>query len=227
MIMKKKTNVTKGLIAATFLITIITLLTTVNACASNRVLFIAKGDDLDLAGTTNLIIGRIKFGEGDEPPSVKAVFHQRIYDESGEKVYAMTGMLKDGSLLQTDFCFYCPIFKSWWINVWFVMGEGVFKTTDTNYNLVYRNSFPITMPNTEGEYVSAPMLMFLSPTAEYCLEDPGTYPPGEHPEVFTDPEGAWGLVAVLWNVSIPMDVGFGYGILPIGPISYLTKSWGI
>ena len=225
MIVKKKSNVTKGLFAATFLITIITLLTTVNACVSNRVLFIAIGDDLDLDGTTNIIIGSIN--KGDEPPTVKAAFYQRICDESGKNVYTMTGMLKDGLVLSTDFYFFCPISNAYVIHVWMVMGNGVFKTTDTNYNVVYRNMFPITMPNTEGEYVSAPMLMFLIPTAEYCLEDPGTYPPGEYPEVFVDPEGAWVLVAALWDVGIPMDMGFGDGILPIGPISYLSYSWGI
>ena len=121
MIVKKKSNVTKGLIVATFLITIITLLTTVNAYASNRVLFIAKGEDLDLAGTTNFIIGRIN--EGDESPSVKAVFHQRIYDESGKEVYAMKGILKEGLLQTKYYYFFCPIFEVWFINVWLVMGE--------------------------------------------------------------------------------------------------------
>ena len=220
MIVKKKSNVTKGLVAATFLITIITLLTTVNACFSNRVLFIAIGDDLDLDGTTNIIMGSIN--KGDEPPSVKAAFYQRINDE-----YTMTGILKNGLVLSTDFYFLCPISGAYVIHVWMVMGEGVFKTSDTNLSLIYRNIFPITMPNTEGEYVSAPMLMFLSPTAEYCLDDPGTYPPGEYPEVFVDPEGPWVLVAALCDVGIPGNVGFGDGILPIGPISSLTFSWGI
>ena len=220
MIVKKKSNVTKGLFAATFLITIIALVTTVNAYPSNRVLFIAKGDDLDLAGTTNFIIGRIKFGEGDELPSAKAVFHQRIYDESGKEVYAMKGMLKEGLLQTKNYCFF------WFINVWFVMGEGVFKTTDTSYNLIYRNWFPITMPNTEGEYVPTPMVMLLSPTAEYCLLDPGTTPPGPDNPVLTNPEWhAWVLTAVLCGIIV--ETPLGPTELPIGPVSYLTKSWGI
>jgi hypothetical protein len=219
--MKKKLKMTKPLIAATFLITIFALVSTVSACGSNRVLFMAIGDDLDL-NATDLIVGKID--QRDEPPSVKAVFHQRIYDESGKKVYAMNGMLTEGLLLQTDFCFYCPIFQVWFINVWFVMGEGRFKTTDTDLDLLFRRTFPITMPNTGGKYVSAPMLMFLSFTAEYYAYDPTVIPPGPENPVLILPEGGWALAAVLWDVGIPMDVGFGYGILPIGPVAFLTRS---
>lgn len=194
MIVKKKSKVTKGLIAASFLIAIIALITPVNAWHPNRIFFLATGDDLDLPRTKNFIMGNIK------STSVSAVFYQRISDESGEKVYAMMGILTDGLLQTKYYYFFCPIFMVWFINVWLVMGEGLFKTTDTNYDLVYRNWFPITMPNTEGEYVPVPMLMMLSPTAQYCLKDPGEYPPGslENP-VLTDPElHAWVLVAVLW-----------------------------
>jgi len=103
------------------------------------------------------------------------------------------------------------------------MGEGLVKTTDTDFFVFFRNSFPIFLPNTGGKYVSAPILMFLSPTAEYCEEDPAKYPPGsdENP-IHKDMEG-WVLAAVIWDVGIPMDVGFGYGMLPVGPVSYLTK----
>jgi hypothetical protein len=59
--------------------------------------------------------------------------------------------------------------------------------------------------------------MWLSFTGEYCLEDPGTYPPGTHPPVFIMPEGGWVLAAVMWYVPEFGDV------IPIGPISYLTK----
>ncbi|MFX0007011.1 MAG: hypothetical protein ACFFA7_07135 [Promethearchaeota archaeon] len=142
-------------------------------------------------------------------------------------MYTMLGMLTAGLILQTDFCFYCPVFQVWFINVWFVMGEGVFKTTDTNYNLLFRRSFLITMPNTESEYVPVPMLMFLSTTAEYCEYDPSVIPPGAENPVLVLPEGGWALAAVLWDVGIPMDVGFGYGILPVGPVSYFTRVIGL
>jgi len=220
MIVKKKSKVTKALIAVSFLIGIIAIVTPVMAADSNRLLIMAKGDDLDLPGATNFILGKIEFGGGGELPSVQAVFHQKIYDESGEKVYAMKGMLKDGLLLQTDYYFYCPVFEVWFINVWWVMGEGLVKTTDSDIVVFFRNLLPITMPNTKGKYESAQILMFLSFTGEYCLEDPGTYPPGTYPPVFILPEGGWALAAVIWEVETPI----GPMVLPVGPISYLTKS---
>ncbi len=227
MIVKMKSKLTKTLIAASFLICIIAFVTPVMAAKPNGILFIAKGDDLDIPRTTNLIIGKIEFGEGGELSSAHVNFHSKIYDESGKKVYEMKGMLKDGSLLTTDFTFYCPIFGFYFINVWQVMGVGKFKTTDTDYSPgFYRNLFPITMPNTGGKYVSAPILMLLSPTAEYYLLDPVTNPPGTDNPVYILPEGGWVLAAVIWNVGIPMDVGFGEGMFPVGPVSYLTKYMG-
>ena len=224
--MKRKSNVTKGLFAATFLITIIELVTTVNAYASNPILFIAKGDDLDLDGTTNFIIGRIEFGEGDELTSAKAVFHQSIYDDSGKEVYAMKGILKEGLLQTKYFYFFCPIFEVWFINVWLFMGEGMYKTTDTDYPLTYRNWFSITMPNTEGKFVPSPIVMLLSPTAEYCSLDPGATPPGQYNPILINPEWhAWVLTAVLCGIIV--ETPMGPEELPIGPLSYLTKSWGI
>ena len=160
----------------------------------------------------------LSYGENGEPPSAKAVFHQRIYDESGKKVYAMNGMLTEGILVQTDYYFFCPIFQVWFINVWFVMGEGMYKTTDTDLDLLYRRTFPITMPNTEGKYVSTPMIMMLSTTGEYCIEHPST-----NPEVFTDPP--WALVGVLCGIIV--ETPMGSVELPIGPAAYLTRSWGI
>jgi len=218
MIVKKKSKVTKALIAVSFLICIIAIVTPVMAADSNCLLIMAKGDDLDLPGATNFILGKIEFGGGGELPSVQAVFHQKIYDESGKKVYAMKGMLKDGLLLQTDYYFYCPVFEVWFINVWWVMGEGLVKTTDTDFQVFFRRLATITLPNTEGKYESAQILMFLSFTGEYCLEDPGTYHPGTYPPVFILPEGGWALAAVMWYVP-----EFG-AVIPIGPVSYLTKS---
>ncbi len=219
MVMKKKIKVTKALIAVSFLIGIIALVTPVIAYGANGILIIGKGDDMDLAETTNFIIAKIDFDKDGGIPRAHVIFHSKICDESGEKVYAMKGMLKDGLLLTTDHYFYCPIFNVWFINVWWVMGEGMVKTTDTDFEVFFRNSLPITMPNTEGKYVSAPILMFLSLTAEYCLEDPGTYPPGTYPPVFIMPEGGWILAAVIWEVETPI----GPMELPVGPISYLTK----
>ena len=225
MVMKKKLKVTKALIAASFLIGIIALVTPVIASGTNGILIIGKGDDLDLPRAKNLIIGKIELGEDDEPTTARVIFHQKLYDESGKKVYAMKGILKEGLLQTKDYYFYCPIFGVWFINVWQFIGEGKYKTTDTDLYLTYRNWFPITMPNTEGKFVPAPMLMLLSPTAEYCVEDPGTYPPGTYPEIFIHPGGAWVLTAVLCGIMVgpPTDPVE----LPIGPISSLTISKGI
>ena len=217
MVVKKKLKETKLLIASLFLISIIGMVTTVSASGSNRVLFMAKGDDLDIPRTTNSIIAKFKYDKVSGVPSVQVNFHSKIYDESGEKVYAMKGMLKDGLLLQTDYYFYCPVFEVWFINVWWVMGEGKFKTTNTDFPVFFRRLATITLPNTEGKYESALILMWLSFTGEYCLEDPGTYPPGTYPPVFIMPEGGWVLAAVMWYVP-----EFGR-VIPIGPISYLTK----
>jgi len=217
MIVKEKSKVTKALIAASFLICIIAIVTPVVAANTNRVFFVAIGDDLDIPGTTNIIIGKIKFGGGNELPSARVVFHSKIYDDSGEKVYTMIGMLKDGYLMDTSFSFFCPLFKVWFINVWQVMGEGKFRTTDTNIEVYFRDLLTITMPNTEGKFVSAPILMLLSPTAEYRNGDPITGPIGPV-EIWE--QGGWALAAVIWDVA-------GVGELPIGPLSYLTISIGI
>jgi hypothetical protein len=221
--MKKISKTTKGLIAASFLIGIIAIITPVMAAGSNRVLFMAIGDDLDI-NATNLIVGNIKFGKDDEIRSMTVVFHQRIYEE-GEKVYTMMGVIKEGNLVTKQYAFFCPVFQVYFINVWFIMGEGVFKTTDTDYPITYRNWFPITMPNTEGKFVSAPMVMLLSPTGEYCVDDPSVIPPGENNPVETLPGGGWVLPAVLCGIII--QTPDGPTPLPIGPISYLTKAWGI
>ncbi|MFX0030260.1 MAG: hypothetical protein ACFE8B_13695 [Candidatus Hermodarchaeota archaeon] len=211
--MKRKLRETKVLFAVLFLISIIGIVTTVNACGSNRVFFMAKGDDLDI-NANNFIIGKIK-----SSGSAQVLFHSKIYDESGEKVYVMKGMFK-GSLLRTDYYFYCPVFNVWFINVWQVIGEGKYKTTDTDLDLIYRNWFPITMPNTEGKYVSETMVMLLSPTGEYYEPDPtdplnpAKIPWGQPTETL---EKGWVLAAVLCGIMIGPDME-----LPIGPISSLT-----
>jgi len=214
-------KVTTALIISLLMISVIAFVSPVKAADPNRILMIditAKGDDLDIPGATNSIIAKIKYDKVSGIPSVQVNFHSKIYDESGKKVYAMKGMLKDGALLMTNYFFYCPIFEVYFINVWLVMGEGKFKTTDTNFEVFFRNSLDITMPNTEGKYISAQILMLLSPTAEYCEEDPAIYPPGsdENP-IHKDMEG-WVLAAVMWDVFGPM-----FDPLPIGPVSYLTK----
>ena len=98
------------------------------------------------------------------------------------------------------------------INVWQFIGEGKYKTTDTYLELTYRKVFRhIIMPNTEGKYVSAPMVMLLSPTGEY-EGDPAADPP----------EGGWVLTGVFCGIIVQPPNGPPTP-LPIGPISYLTR----
>jgi hypothetical protein len=212
--MKKKSNMTNGLFAATFLITIIALVTTVNAYPSNCILFIAKGDDLDIneinLNAINLMVGKIELDENGEPTTARVIFHQKIYDGSGKKVYMMQGIFK-GTLVTKHHSVACPVFGVNFINVWFFLGEGKYRTTDTDLDLTYRNLFDITMPNTGGKYESVPMLMFLSPTGEY--------------EGGETPIGGWVLTAVLCGIMV--ETPMGELELPIGPLSYLTKSWGL
>ncbi|MFW9828795.1 MAG: hypothetical protein ACFFEY_14485 [Candidatus Thorarchaeota archaeon] len=219
--MKKKLKVTKALITASFFICIVAIVTPVMAAGSNLILFMAIGDDLDI-NASDLIVGKIEVDEAGEPSSVQVVFHQRIYDESGKKVYSMWGKLKDGLIEKTDHYFLCPVFGVWFINVWWFMGMGVYKTTDTNYDIIYRNWFPITLPNTEGKYVSVPILMFMSLTGEYCLQDPGAYTPGtSNNPVYIMEQGGWALTGVLCGIIV--QTPFGPTELPIGPASFLTK----
>jgi len=204
MIVKRKSNVTKGLFAATFLITIIALGTTVNACASNRILFIAKGDDADIAGATTSIVARIEFDKASGLPSVAQVeFQTKIYDESGKKIYSMKGKLKVGFVINDSAQFYCTVRKVTWINLWQVAGEGLIKTTDAVIVIDYRG-FTITLPNTEGQYVPVAIMMMINPKGEYVL--------GEDPKVHIWPEGGWATAIII--------VG---GIPTIGVVTYLTK----
>ena len=216
MIVKKKSKVTKTLIAASFLIGIIAIVTPVIAANSNRVFFMAIGDDLDIPRAKNIIIGKIKFGGGDEPPTASVFFYSKIYDDSGEK-YTMMGILKDGYLINTSYSFFCPLFKVWFINVWLVQGMGKFRTSDTDITVYFRDLFTIPMPNTEGKWVSKPIVMAISHTAEYRN---GTMAEPIGPIGIWE-QGGWILAAVVWDYPLPI------GPFPIGPISSLTISLGI
>ncbi|MFX0043220.1 MAG: hypothetical protein ACFE8L_09930 [Candidatus Hodarchaeota archaeon] len=217
---KKKSKVTKALIAASFLIGIIAIVTPVMA-NSNRVFFMARGDDLDIPGAKNIIIGKIKFGAGDEPSSAQVVFYSKIYDDSGKKVYTMMGMLNDGYLINPRLSFFCPLYKVWFINVSQFMGEGKFRTTDTNIEVYFRDSLTITLPNTEGKFVSKPIVLLLSHTAEYCEKDTTIYKPGSSENPILKWPERWALAAVAWYYP---EIG---ALLAIGPLSSLTISTGI
>jgi hypothetical protein len=204
MIVRKNSKVTKTLIAVSFLIGIIAIVTPVLAAGSNRIFVMAKGDDLDIAGATTSIVAMIEFDKASGLPSVAQLeFQTKIYDESGEKIYSMKGKLKDGLVISDSFQFYCTVREVMWINLWFVMGEGVIKTTDTDMEIEYRGG-TVTLPNTEGQYIPFSMWMMVNPKGEYVL--------GEDPEVHIWPEGGWATVILV--------VG---GIPTVGVVTYLTK----
>ncbi|MFX0029979.1 MAG: hypothetical protein ACFE8B_12260 [Candidatus Hermodarchaeota archaeon] len=195
---------TKALLASSFLIVIITFVTPVIASDTNGILIVAKGDDADIAGATTSIIAMIDFDKASGLPSVAQVkFQTKIYDESGKKIYSIKGKLKDGLVISDSFQFYCTVREVLWINLWFVMGEGVIKTTDTDLDIEYRGE-TITLPNTEGQYLPVSIWMMVNPKGEYLL--------GEDPKVYIWPEGGWATAII-----------FIGGIPAVGVVTYLTK----
>ncbi|TKJ19357.1 MAG: hypothetical protein CEE43_15720 [Promethearchaeota archaeon Loki_b32] len=204
MVVKKKLKVTRALLATSFLIGIIAIVTPVIGCGTNGILIIAKGDDGDIAGATTSIIAMIEFDKASGLPSVAQVkFQTKIYDESGEKIYSMKGKLKDGLVISDSFQFYCAVREVTWINLLLVMGEGVIKTTDADLEIEYRGE-TITLPNTEGQYLPFSIWMMVNPKGEYVL--------GEDPEVFIWPQGGWATAIIV--------IG---GIPTVGVVTYLTK----
>ena len=204
--MRKNLKVIMVLTLSMFLVGIITVGTSVKAADPSRFLMIdimAKGDDADIPGANTFIIGRIEFDKVSGVPLAQVEFHTKIYDESGEKVYSMKGMLKDGLVISNSFQFYCTVREVTWINLWFIMGVGKLKTTDIDMEIEYRGE-TITLPNTGAQYVPAMICMMVSPKGEYVL--------GEDPEVFIWPQGGWAAAGIM--------VG---GIPSVGGVTYLTK----
>ncbi|MFX1298734.1 MAG: hypothetical protein ACFFD2_28225 [Promethearchaeota archaeon] len=203
-IVKKKLKVTKVLLAVSFLLGIIALVAPVIGCGTNGVLIIAKGDDADIARATTSITAMIEFDKDSGLPSVAQIqFQTKIYDESGEKIYSMKGKLKDALVISDSFQFYCEVREVMWINLWFIMGEGLLKTTDTDIEIEYRGG-TVTLPNTEGQYIPFSFWMMVNPKGEYVL--------GEDPEVFIWPQGGWATAIILVD-----------GIPTVGVVTYLTN----
>ena len=205
MMEKMKLKMTTVLITALFvIIAFVTPVALAHPKYPKRILVMAKGDDIDIAGATTSIIAMIEFDKASGIPSVAQVeFQTKIYDESGEKIYSMKGKLKDGLIISNSFQFYCTVREVTWINLWFIMGEGILKTTDAVIEIEYRGE-TITLPNTEGQYINCSFFMWVNPKGEYVLEDPN--------EVFIWPEGGWATAIIL--------IG---GIPSVGAVTYLTK----
>ena len=209
MIVKKKSKVTKALIATSFFITIIAIIPMVLSADPNRILMIdimAKGDDVDIPGydegiyrATTSIIGKIEFDKVSEVPLGRVEFHIKIYEiESGKKVYTIKGKLKDGMVIPNQ-QFYCDVREVLWTNLWQVIGLGMIKTTDIELSIVTRGK-SITLPNTGGKYIPAYIVMMVSPYGEY---DGGVWE-----------EGGWAFAGV-------MDME---NFVPVfGGTTYLTK----
>jgi len=173
-------------------------------CGTNGILIIAKGDDGDIAGATTSIIAKIEFDKASGLPSVAHLeFQTKIYDESGKKIYSLKGKLNDSLVISDSFQFYCTVREVMWINLWYVMGEGVIKTTDADLEIEYRGE-TVTLPNTEGQYIPVSIWMMVNPIGEYVL--------GEDPKIHIWPEGGWATAIII--------VG---GIPTVGVVTYLTK----
>jgi hypothetical protein len=137
--------------------------------------FMAKGLDEDIPGiivplspvtAENLVVGKIEFDEVTGQLLGQVEFHVTIHDLSGAKVYSMKGHLENGMVVPPGFMSrYCEVRNVTWINFWFVMGSGRIKTTEA-ITINYRGS-TITLPNTEGKYVPATIVMMVSPYGEY------------------------------------------------------------
>ncbi|NHJ33278.1 MAG: hypothetical protein FK732_10465 [Asgard group archaeon] len=61
---------------------------------------------------------------------------------------------------------YCPVRNVIWTNLWYVIGLGEIKTSDTSLTIDYRGS-TITLPNTGGKFVPAAVAMAISPYGEH------------------------------------------------------------
>ncbi|MFX1454617.1 MAG: hypothetical protein ACFFDB_04520 [Promethearchaeota archaeon] len=208
--MRKKSKVTKTLIAVSFLIGIIAIVTPVIGYGTNGILIIAKGDDADIAGATTSIIAMIDFDKDSGIPSVAQVqFQTKLYDESGKKIYSMKGKFKDALVSESNnFKFYCSVRGVTWVNLWNITGQGVLKTTDVDIDINYRDWGTIPLPNTEGQYLPVSFWMLVNPLGEYVE---GEYPGGD-PKVYIWPEGGWATIIIIIN-----------GIPTVGVVTYLTK----
>lgn len=145
------------------------------------VIIMAKGLDADIGyvnlepgvhSATTLIVGKIKFDAITGLPVGQVEFHITIYDESGKKVYSMKGHLENGTVMILPF-YPCPVRNVLWTNLWYVMGEGRIKTTES-ISIEYRGNV-ITLLNTEGKYLTFPIAMLVSPEGSYLG---GVWPEG-------------------------------------------------
>ena len=222
--MKTKLKVTTALLTSLFLVSIIAVSTPAIVAKPDGRLMInimAKGDDGDIGldlgiyRATTLIVGKIKFDEASGEGLGRIEFHVKIYEiESGEKVYTIKGKLKDGAAIP-EHEFICTVRGVTWINLWFVMGAGMIKTTDIDLEIVYRGQ-PIALPNTGGKWSPATVIMMVSPYGDYKVWIDGYWLDG----VWI--EGYWveGSVGYGWASAGIIDFD---GLELFGGVTVLTK----
>ena len=198
---------TTALLTSLFLVSIIAVSTPAIATKPDDRLMInimANGDDADIPPyeseigfyrATTLIVGKIRFDKDSDVLQGRVEFHIKIYEiESGEKVYTIKGKLKDGAVSIIPF-WPCDVRHVTWTDLWFVMGEGMIKTTDMDLTILYRG-FPIALPNTHGKWETFQVGMMVSPKGEHIA-----------------PQGTW------------EDGGWAFGGIPgiFGGVTYLTN----
>ena len=150
------------------LVNIMVIAVPVEAADPSRILMIdimAKGNDFDVPGAITSIKGRLEYNKVTGECLGQVEFHLKLYDESGEIVYSMMGKLKDAAVMEIPY-FPCEVRNVIWTDLWLVMGEGQFKTTDADIEMYYRGNL-ITLPNTGGQYVTMNLVMLVSPNGEY------------------------------------------------------------
>ncbi|NHJ85024.1 MAG: hypothetical protein FK734_06150 [Asgard group archaeon] len=170
-------------------------ITTLQASAidSNQISLIsilAKGVDADISNAITFIEGKIEYDKNTGMLLGKVNFHLDIYNEFNEKIYTMKGELKDGMVLIIPFN-YCPVRNVIWTDLWYVIGTGLLKTSDTILTIDYRGA-TIILPNTGGQYIPATIAMAISPYGEYVG---GVWPDG--PWAFAGLPGFGGVTNLL------------------------------
>ncbi len=167
---KYRTKYKTAITLALFLVLVNTMVMAVpvKAAGPSRMLMIdimAKGPDFDVPGAISSIKGKIEFNKDTGEIQGQVEFHLKLYDESGEKVYSMKGILKDAAVMP-GFSFPCNVRNVIWTNLWYVFGEGKIKTSDTVMEIIYRGS-PTTLPNTGGQYLTMDFAMLVSQYGEH------------------------------------------------------------
>ncbi|MHA1504452.1 MAG: hypothetical protein ACTSPT_04585 [Candidatus Heimdallarchaeota archaeon] len=167
--MKLKAKTFTFLTVALFLANILAMATApVNATDPDEIFkidIIANGEDQDIPGAITFIQGKIEFDKISGAALGYLEFHIKIYDDTNEKIYSMKGKLKNGLVMIMPY-HYCDVRLVNWTNLWFVMGTGEIKSSDTSITIDYRGQ-TITLPNTGGKYVPATIMLLVSPKGEY------------------------------------------------------------